>query len=119
MAEPLELDTILAEFSEDDPAWVLCDTASGKYVTIPDAKYLGRNMFRFFMSELDAKRILEALVLKAPALQGRKIKAVEVKLKQALRGVASSGNPADGFVVHTPNEVFGILFGRLSTITSP
>jgi hypothetical protein len=106
MANPLDLDTILGEFTDDDAGWVLRNAASGQYVTVPDPKFPGRNIFRFFMSEMDAKRMLEALVLEAPALRGRKIEAVEVKLKQALRGVAGSGNPADGFVVHTPNEVF-------------
>ncbi|MGD0289563.1 MAG: hypothetical protein ABSC63_07920 [Candidatus Binataceae bacterium] len=48
----------------------------------------------------------DPLDLEAPALRGRKIEAIEVKLKQALRRVAGSGNPADGFVVHTPKEVF-------------
>jgi hypothetical protein len=76
MADPLDLDTILAEFSEDDPAWVLCDTASGKYVTIPDARYPGRNIFRFFMSELDAKRILEALF-------SRRLRSGDVRSKQS------------------------------------
>jgi hypothetical protein len=112
MADPLELDTILAEFSEEDPAWVLRDAGSGKYVTIPHAKYPGRNIFHFFMSELDCKRILEALALEAPALRGRKIQVTEIKLKQAIRGVAGSGNPADGFVVHTPNEVFEYLWDK-------
>ena len=75
MAAPLDLDTILAEFSEDDPAWVLCDTASGKYVTIPDARYR-RNIFRFFMSELDAKRILEAPF-------SRRLRSGDVRSKQS------------------------------------
>ena len=73
MADPLDLDTILAEFSEDDPA------------LHEEAEYT---------------------CSRGASLRGRNIKAIEVKLKQAVRGVAGSGNPADGFVVHSPNEVF-------------
>lgn len=43
MTDPLSLDTIQSEFSEESEAWVLQDTKSKKYVTIPHPKYPGRN----------------------------------------------------------------------------
>ena len=109
MAKPLDLDVIRAEFSEDDVAWVLRDEESGKYVTIPHVNYPGRNIFHFFLSELDAERMLDLLIVESPALRSKHILPHEVRLKQALRGIAGSGNPADGFVV-TQNKVFEFLW---------
>jgi hypothetical protein len=56
MAMPLDTDTILSEFSEEDTAWVLRDLESGQYVTIPHQRYPGRHIFHFFMSCEDAKK---------------------------------------------------------------
>jgi hypothetical protein len=43
-----------------------------------------------------------------PSLRHKNILAVEVKLKRALRGIATDTNPenADAFVVHGPVEVY-------------
>ena len=116
MSEPLDIDTILSEFSEEDTAWVLREEDSGKNVLIPHSKYPGRNIFHFFLSELDAKRLIDVLMVESPALRGRRIAAYEVRLKQALRGIDNSGNADDGFVVHTPNEVFDFLWNRDSDV---
>ncbi len=50
MEKPLDFETIRSEFSEDDVAWILQDSQSGKYVTIPHPSYPGRNIFHFFLS---------------------------------------------------------------------
>ncbi len=112
MEKALHLDVILGEFAEEDPAWVLRDSESGKYVTIPHPRYPKRQIFHFFMSVEDAKRVAEALLAENPALKVKDIYPCEVKLKEALRGLAV--DPVNGFVVHTPNEVFEFLRERLN-----
>lgn len=67
MTEPLSLDTLLAEFDEAAEAWVLRDSRSGKYVTIPHERYPGRIILHFFMSR-DTKADAEA------ALEDAKVK---------------------------------------------
>jgi len=62
MTDPLSLDTIQTEFGEEYEAWVLQDTNSKKYVTIPHPKYPGRNSIHFFMSRDDAEAVLQASV---------------------------------------------------------
>lgn len=56
MTDPLSLETILAEFNEDSETYVLQDTKSKKYVTIPHPSYPGRNPIHFFLSKSDAGR---------------------------------------------------------------
>ena len=108
MTDPLSLETIQTEFSEDAEAWVLQDTKSNKYVSIPHPKYPGRNPVHFFMSKDDAESVLTEILDVNWALRNRDIFSVKVKLLRAIRGIAAdktAGN-ADGFVVHPPNEVF-------------
>ncbi|MBI5462793.1 MAG: hypothetical protein HY941_11475 [Gammaproteobacteria bacterium] len=108
MTDPLSLETIQAEFSENTEAWVLQDKQSKKYVTIPHPKYPGRSPIHFFMSKNDAESVLTEILDANFALGNREIFPVKVKLLQAIRGIAAdktAGN-ADGFVVHPPNEVF-------------
>lgn len=108
MTDPLSLETIQTEFSEDAEAWVLQDTKSKKYVSIPHPKYPGRNPVHFFMSKDDAESVLTEILDVNWALRNRDIFSVKVKLLRAIRGIAAdktAGN-ADGFVVHPPNEVF-------------
>ncbi len=107
MAMPLDLDTILIEFSEEDTAWTLRDLESGQYVTIPHSRYPGRQIFHFFMSSDDAKKVSSRLDLENPKLREREIYPYEVKLKASLRALAA--DPENGFVVHTPNDVFEFL----------
>ena len=111
MTDPLSLETIRAEFSEDTQAWVLQDKESKKYVTIPYPKYPGRNPIHFFLSKDDAESVLTEILDVNRALGNREIFPVKVKLLQALRGIAATktvGN-ADGFVVHPPNEIFEFI----------
>jgi hypothetical protein len=112
MTEPYNLETILAEFDEEAEAWVLQDKTSGMYVTIPHPKYPGRNPIHFFMSESDAQDVLVEILDVNPKLKEKEIYPVKVKLIQTIKGVASGANKlgnADGFVVHSPNEVFEFI----------
>jgi hypothetical protein len=108
MTDPLSLETIRTEFSEDTEAWVLQDKKSKKYVTIPHPKYPGRNPIHFFLSKSDAESVLTEILDVNWALGNRDIFPVSVKLLQAIRGIAAAKTlgDADGFVVHPPNEVF-------------
>ena len=116
MTQPLPLDTVLSEFSETSEAWVLQSTRSGKYLTIPDNRYPGRRPVRFFMSRLDADRMLAEVLKATPSLAAENIAPVSVKLLQALRSIAADATPgnADSFVVHSPNEVYEFIRGRQS-----
>ncbi len=112
MTEPYTLETILAEFNEDSEAWVLQDKSPGMYVTIPHPKYPGRNPMHFFLSESDAQDLLVEIVDVNPKLKLKEIYPVKAKLIQAIKGVASGANKlgnADGFVVHSPNEVYEFI----------
>lgn len=112
MTDPLSLETILAEFSEDTEVWVLQDEKSKKYVTIPHQKYPGRNPIHFFLSKSDAESVLIEILDVNWALKNRNIFPVKVKLLKAVRSIAADktlGN-ADGFVVHPPNEVFEFVY---------
>lgn len=111
MTQPLPLDTVLTEFSERQDAWVLQAKRSGKYLTIPDNRYPGRRPVRFFMSQLDADRMLTEVLKVNPALSVEGIAPVSVKLLQALRSIAADKTPgnADSFVVHSPNEVYEFM----------
>jgi hypothetical protein len=103
MTTPLPLDT-LSEFGEDYEAWVIQSAASGKYLVIPDARFPGRRPIRFFMSEQDASRVLEAVLQARPELAKNVLTPVRVRMHDALRGLAADKNPdhADSFVVHSP-----------------
>lgn len=58
MTDPLSIDTIVGEFSEDTEAWVLKEVSSQQYVAIPHPKYPGRRPLHFFMSRADAEAVL-------------------------------------------------------------
>jgi hypothetical protein len=116
MTQPLPLDTVLSEFSANSEAWVLQAKRSGKYLTIPDNRFPGRRPVRFFMSRLDADRMLTEVLKVNPSLVAENIKPVSVKLLQAIRSIAADKTPgnADSFVVHTPNEMYDFLHDRPS-----
>ena len=111
MTQPLPLDTVLGEFSEDSEAWTLRSKRKGTYLIMPDDRFPGRRPVRFFMSREDADRVL-AMVLRAkPSLTEELIAPVSVQLLQAIRSIASdrTSGRADSFVVHSPNEVYDFL----------
>jgi hypothetical protein len=111
MTQPLPLDTVLGEFSEQSEAWVLQSKRQGTFLVIPDHRFPGRRPVRFFMSKADADRMLAEVLKVKPPLAAEQITPVSVKLLQALRGIAADKTPghADSFVVHSPNEVFEFL----------
>jgi hypothetical protein len=83
----------------------------GTYLTIPDDRFPGRHPVRFFLSHMDAQRLLTEALKVNPALAGEQITPVPVKLLKAIRSLAADKTPghADSFVVHSPNEVFEFL----------
>jgi len=113
MTEPLSLETILNELSDEDETWVLQNQQSGRYLTIPDDRFPGRLPIRFFLSRQDAESVLQQ-VLKVKSFQHAHIAAVKVKTKQAIASIARDNTPghADAFVVHSPNEVFEFLLKK-------
>jgi len=114
MTQPLPLDTVLSEFSEQSDAWVLQSKRQGTFLVIPDNRFPGRRPVRFFMSKADAARLLAEVLKANPSLAVERITPVSVKLLQALRDIAADKTPghADSFVIHTPNEVFEFLHQR-------
>jgi hypothetical protein len=114
MAQPLKLEDILAELSEDSEAWVLQDQESKTYLIIPDPRYPGRKPIRFFLRREDAQDILMEVNESNPNLRNKYIIPIKVKLKEALRGIASDSNHdhADAFVVHGSAEVYEYVRAR-------
>jgi len=115
MTKPLPLDTVLSEFSEDSEAWVIQSKKNEKYLTIPDNRYPGRNPIRFFLSKLDAERILVEVLKANPSLATQQLEPINVKLLRALRSLSEDKTPghADSFVMHSPNEVYESVQNRL------
>jgi hypothetical protein len=114
MTQPLPLDTVLGEFSEESDAWVLQSKRHGTFLVIPDNRYPGRRPVRFFMSKADAARMLAEVLKANPSMASQQITPISVKLLRALRDIAADKNPghADSFVIHSPNEVFEFLHQR-------
>lgn len=107
MIQPLSLDVIEGEFSEEYEAWVIRGK-NGQYLVIPDNRFPGRRPIRFFMKESDAQSVIDAVLQVKPELDTQKLSPVRVRLLDSLRGVAKDSNPsnADSFIVHSPNEVY-------------
>lgn len=113
--EPLSLDTVLSEFSEDSEAWVIQSKKNEKYLTIPDNRYPGRKPIRFFLSKLDAERVLAEVLKVNPSLTTQQLESINVKMLQALRSLSTDKTPghADSFVIHSPNEVYEFIHNKL------
>jgi hypothetical protein len=107
MIKPLDLDVVEGEFSEDYKAWTI-RAKSGDYLEIPDNRFPGRHPIRFFMSEADAQRVLDAVLTVKPELGKAKLAPIQLPLLDPLRRIARDTNPnhIDSFVVHSPNEVY-------------
>ncbi len=107
MTQPFSLDVIEEEFSEDYKAWAI-QAQNGEFLVIPDDRYPGRHPIRFFTSEADAKRVINAVLTAKPELKKANLKPIELPLRDSLRRIAQDPNPerADSFVVHSPNEVY-------------
>lgn len=116
MTKPYSIETIISELSDNSDAWVLQDKNTGLYVTIPHPMYPGRNPIHFFLRKSDAQDVLIEILDVNKKLKDKEIYPVLVKLIPALKGIADgSNNPqnADGFVVHSPNEVYEFIQNKL------
>ncbi|MDP3289190.1 MAG: hypothetical protein Q8M64_12865 [Methyloversatilis sp.] len=111
MTDPLSLETLVSEFSEDAEAWVLKEATSEQYLAIPHPAYPGRRPLHFFMSKSDAETILVEVLDVNPGLRSRDVFAHEVRLLDAVRAIAEKpvAGGIDGFAVHSPNEVYEFL----------
>ncbi len=110
LTQPISIDTILAEFSESDSAWVIMDVASGARLNVPAPNYPGTEVVRFFLSQNDADKFLSEVLQAAPHLREAILVAVPVPLIRTAKAIAAqrvSGKNV-GFVVHSPNEVFEV-----------
>jgi hypothetical protein len=110
MIQPLSLDVIEGEFTEEYKAWVI-QGKNEKFLVIPDSRYPGRKPIRFFMSQMDADRVLNAVLDANPLLAKQGLVSVQVQMLESLRRLALETDPerADSFVVHSPNEVYEFL----------
>jgi hypothetical protein len=106
MTEPLSIEMILAEFKENDKAWVLKDVEVCKYVVFPHPNYSGRAIIHFFLDRAQAEHVLKEIRKANLKLRNRKIVAQEIELLEACQGIAADKTPgnADHFVVHPYNE---------------
>lgn len=110
---PLELDDILADFSEEDRGWMIFDAITGARLNLPDrARYPGVEIVRLFLSEQDARSVID----RTKAAGSKKIAnavlvPVPVPLLETMRGIAARRDAGEkiGYVVHGPNEVYDFL----------
>ena len=114
MAEPLTLEVIQSEFSEESGAWVLRDEKTGNYLIIPHPNYPNRNPIHFFLNKEAAQDVLTETLDVNKKIENQDILPVQVKLLQTLREIASGQTNGDGFVVHPPNEVYEFLKSKNS-----
>lgn len=112
MAEPLSLQTIESEFTEDTEAWTLQDEKTGKFLIIPHSRYPNRHPIHFFFSKDRAQDVLTEILHVNEKLRIEDIFPVKVKLLKTLREIASGKTNGDGFGVHSPNEVYEFLRDR-------
>ena len=110
MIQPMSLDVVLREFSEEYKVWVI-QAINGKYLAVPDNRFPGRRPIVFFKSRYDASRLLDAILRVKPGLETQRLIEVEVRLLETLRGVAAdrSRAQADSFVIVSPNEVSDLI----------
>jgi hypothetical protein len=100
----------LGEFDEDSRAWAI-QGRSGRCLTIPDLRFPGRRTIRFFTSEYDANRVMEAVLEVRPELDVHKLIPVQVHLLEILRRAAAEKTPprADSFTIHSTSEVYDFV----------
>lgn len=110
MIQPMSLDVVLREFSEEYRAWVI-QANSGRYLVIPDNRFPGRRPVAFFKSRYDASRLLKAILKVRPGLETQMPIEVDVRLLETLRGIAANRSraQADSFVILSPNEVSDLI----------
>ena len=110
MIQPRSLDVTLGEFDEDSRAWAI-QGRSGRYLTVPDLRFPGRRTIRFFTTQYDAARVMDAVLEVRPELDVHKLVPVEVRLLEALRHAVTEKTPprAESFTIHTPSEVYDFV----------
>ena len=92
MIQPMSLDVVLGEFSEEYRAWVI-QAISGRYLVVPDNRFPGRRPIVFFKSRYDASRLLEAILKVRPALEPQRLIEVEVRLLETLQPTGAELKP--------------------------
>lgn len=114
MNQPIPFEVLETELDAYATAWILQEKQSGNYLLIPHDKYPGRRILHFFLSQGDAEKVLMEVNEANPDLSKRLIMAVEIELFPLLRRIAANqlDGVADGFVVHSPNEVLDFVRER-------
>ena len=112
MTKPLSLEIIQSEFTEETEAWTLRDEKTLRYLIIPHPSYPNRQPIHFFLNQNAAQDILTEILDVNEKLRSENIFPVKVKLLATLREIASGKTNGDGFVVHSPNEVYEFLRDR-------
>jgi hypothetical protein len=110
MIQPMSLDVVIREFTEEYKAWVI-QANNGRYLMVPDNRFPGRRPVVFFKSRYDASRLLNAILKVRPVLEPQGLIEVEVRLLETLRGIAANRSraQADSFVILSPNEVSDLI----------
>jgi hypothetical protein len=110
MIQPRRIDPTIRDYPEEFTVWAL-EGRSGRYLAIRDRRFPGRIPIRFFTSDYDASRVLEAILEVRPELADHGLITIQVRLIDALRKIAADKTPPrpDSYVVHTPSEVFDFI----------
>ena len=110
MIQPRSLDMTLGEFDEDSRAWAI-QGRSGRFLTVPDVRFPGRRTIRFFTTEYDAARVMDAVLEVRPELDVHKLIPIQVHILEALRRARAEKTPPrpDSFTIHTPGEVYDFI----------
>jgi hypothetical protein len=99
----------LNDFNDEDQAWMIRDAISGARLNIPDKQYPGTEVVRLFLSEVDAKTVIEKTKAAGSTRIGNSVLvAVQVPLLMTIREIVDLRKAGTdiGFVVHSPNEVY-------------
>ncbi len=86
MAEPLSLEVIQSEFSEESKAWGLRDIKSGKYLIIPHPNFPNRKPVHFFLNKEAAQDILTEILDVNDRIKNEDVFPVQVRLLQTHSG---------------------------------
>lgn len=106
---PIDIDTLLAEWTDEDPGWIIVGP-SDRELWWPHDQYPGTEVFPIFMSENDALEMIARIPSDSAAKQ-YPLRVKKVRLLNHAQIIAErkkNGEPV-GFVVLSPNEVFDFL----------
>jgi hypothetical protein len=88
---------------------MIFDVLSGARLNFPDDKYRGTETVRLFLSEGDARMVIERTKnAGSPKIRNAVLVAVPVPPLETIRGIAAKCNSGEniGYVIHGPNEVY-------------